>query len=277
MANDYFIYTVQGHETFSGLCATYGVTTTDVIRMNAQEYQGKTLGQFLASTLVSGNKTLPSGLEIKLPYRVTGGQEVEPPKYDTRLEALSKTGQKFSGAGSSAHSSLKSRAGNSMTTHWKDFDCYMYVLLDGTPQSTWYLPVFPNEFADANAASFSAISILGRSVDHQIYQGSSRTPSFTLTLHDELCPDHDYVHELVAQIESACYPGYSGGVVKVPEVCFVIGKQFKVRGILGSVGASWTAPIIDGKLVNCSLSISMTETTGPYSRSEIARMGGYRK
>lgn len=157
------------------------------------------------------------------------------------------------------------------------FNCYMCVYCGGVLQgSAYYLPVYPNEFSDSNSSRFSSVSIYGRSVDYQNYEGSDRSSSFTLQLHEELCSDYNYIHKLVSKFESACYPKYTNGVVYPPEVAISIGKHFYIRGVLESVGASWKAPIIDGKLVNCDLSISIKETSGPYSNSDIISKGGLR-
>lgn len=175
----------------------------------------------------------------------------------------------------SRYVSTKWSPSNAMSS--TDYDCFMYVLLDGGAVSkSWVLPVYPNEFADNNSASFSQVSTLGRSVDYQIYNGSSRDVSFTLNLHEDLCSDPNYIHNLVAYIESACYPGYSSGRVQTPEVVFNIGNQFKIRGILTNCGANWKAPIVDKRLVNCDLSIGVKETNGPYSMSQIRSRGGRR-
>lgn len=55
-----------------------------------------------------------------------------------------------------------------------------------------------------------------------------------------------------------------------------MGSQFKVRGILESCSATWKTPVIDGKMVNCDLSVSVKETSGPWSHDDIKSIGGFR-
>lgn len=190
------------------------------------------------------------------------------------------------------------------------FGCYFIRYEGGEVKEIRSLPVFPQEFSDTNSAEFNATSVLGRSVAYQTYNTSSRTVSFALTLHeevvkegvskyywskqvdinnpdtypsssdgtsfDESSPKYNKVREIVAQIQAACYPGYKEGAVVPPEVEFVIGNQFSIRGILTSCGATWKPPIINGNYVCCDLSIGITETTGPYSSSDVVRLKGKR-
>lgn len=211
-------------------------------------------------------------------------------KNDTTPKLTSNTSSRGSGSGSStggsasrststrsSSTSSSSSSGLSSSPQGpRKFNCYFYTLVGGSAQVVYYLPVYPNEFSDSNHAEFSSSTPLGRSVAYQNYNTSSRSCSFTLQLHEELCDDYSYIHRLVAMIQSACYPSYSTNIVKPPEICFVIGKQFKIRGILTDCSAQWKAPIIDDNLVNCDLSIGIQETTGPYSKSTIASKGGYR-
>ena len=173
--------------------------------------------------------------------------------------------------------------------------CYFLRYESGVLQGTYALPVYPQEFSDTNEIAYSPTEILGRSVAYQTYNHSSRSVSFSLQLHEEIIHrfalsdtntagsynatdgrDYTYVPSLVAAIQSACYPGYNEGIVNPPEVAFIVGKQFYIRGILTNCGTNWKPPIIDGHYTCCDLSISVTETTGPYSASDIIKLGGYR-
>lgn len=245
-------YTTDGTKTLSEIARSNSSSVQSILNYNSETTNREVLNQYSTSS-----QKLPKDITIKIPLGTSGGLSYEGTKYNT-------TSQQGSGSGGS------SLGGGG-------FNCFMYVLIDGSPQGAWNLPVYPNEFSDSNSASFSAQSLLGRSVDYQIYQGSGRDVSFTLQLHEELSSNYDYIHQLVAQFESACYPEYAGGIVKVPEIYINIGSHFSCRGILTSCSAAWKAPIIDGRLVNCDLSIGIKETTGPYSRSQVAQMGGKRQ
>lgn len=159
----------------------------------------------------------------------------------------------------------------------KNHNCSVTIYAGSSAVTTYDLPVYPNTISDSNQASFSPTTPLGRSVSYQSYTTSSRSVSFTLDLHEELCSDYTYVRRLVSAIESACYPEYSQSkYVMPPEIYFKLGESTSIRGILTSVSAQWDAPIIDNKLVKCTLSVSITETTGPYSQSMIKAYGGNR-
>lgn len=250
-------YISNGTKTLTNICKELGCNrdmvilacqTKTYIDQNGQEIS---LSDYLINLDLKGQK-IPEGVLIYIRETNSGGLETAMTKYNV------------------------SRSTRKMNSLGKDFNCYMYTLLNGVANSAWDIPVYPQEFSDSNSANFSSVSLLGRSVDYQIYQGSSRDVSFTLQLHEELCSDYNYIHRLVAQFESACYPGYSSGIVKVPEIFISIGNQFKIRGILTSCSANWKAPIINSQLVNCDLSISIKETTGPYTQSEVASKGGRR-
>lgn len=286
-------YLSNGLRTLSSICSLLDCSRTQVLQacktktIIDEDGEEVNLANYLILYDLKGQR-IPEGVEIYYKVTNSGGLENPIAKYDVeKLTQLSPSGfsethQNF--FESATRSTLAKRSGNhsgmvgftANTLTNKNFNCYMYTLLNGSANSVWSLPVYPQEFNDTNSANFSSVSLLGRSVDYQIYQGSSREVSFTLQLHEELSSDYGYIHRLVAQVESACYPGYSGGIVKVPEIYFSIGSQFKIRGILTGCSASWKAPIIDGKLVNCDLSVSVKETTGPYTMSDIASKGGSR-
>ena len=190
------------------------------------------------------------------------------------------------------------------------FNCkYWIITRRGSDRRGWtyltregILPTFPNEVSTSISARFTPQPIFGRSVDYQIYTGSQRTLSITMTLHAELFVDESaaitsydektdefynpnegrylavnrQLKILVADIESACYPHYDAeGEVIPPEFALQLGDQFYIKGILESVSANWSAPVIDNGLVNCELSLSITETNGPYSSDEIRKMQGF--
>lgn len=289
MAN-FYTYMSDGTMNLSAICTFLSCNKSDLVTLNSQEYSsGLTVGQFLQQLDLKGS-TLPKGLEFRVPVGLTGGVNTRYSSH-SQLSSLVTTidgkDTKYNVSKSYENlartNTLEDRRGTDLSglasnyTTGKDFNCYFSILADGSvtygPKS---LPVYPNEFSDSNSSNFSPQSLLGRSVDYQVYQGSSRNVSFTLSMHEELCRNYDEIHSIVAAIESACYPQYSTNIVKVPEIMFNIGSQFKVRGILTGCSASWKAPIIDGKLVNCDLAINITETTGPYSQSQVRSSGGRR-
>lgn len=292
MAN-FYTYFSDGTMTLTMICSITGCNKQDLyVLNNTSKYNNElTMRQYLQSLDLKGSK-VPAGVSFKVPVGLTGGVNTKyslsknpttltttdnntDTKYNVHklLSGRANSPQKFSGSGTN---SLGGRASNYALT--QNFNSYFYTLLDGSRVgATRYLPIYPNEIADTTSSNFNAVSLLGRSVDYQIYQGSSRSVSFTLNLHEELCSDYDEIRSLVAEIESACFPGYSGGAVQAPEIVFKISNHLSIRGILTSCTANWKAPIIDGRLVNCDLSVSVTETTGPYSMQSVRSSGGQRR
>lgn len=205
---------------------------------------------------------LPDNSWVYIPSGTNGGLDYSPSTYYNNQTYI---GSKY----------------HSVGTNIENSQCYFIRYSDSEKlkeDAVWALPVYPIEFNDTNSASFNSTSVLGRSVSYQTYNNSSRSVSFNLTLHEELVRyNYEYVHDLVAAIESANYPEYGeNGIVKPPEVGFIIGDQFKIKGILTQCSASWQAPIIDGKLVMCTLSLGVTETTGPYSMNDVFQYKGNR-
>lgn len=269
MRYSYYHTSSLQYNTLSELCSAYHTSVDNVLRVNTQDSsvivegtnEYKTVSQILQECQVKG-LPLPNNITIRLPYYNSGAKDISDTFYNI----------------SSGYNQLKYRTyqeGGQVPSI--NIECYMYILLDGSRiGSSWSLPVIPQEFSDTNKAEFSPTSILGRSVDYQTYQSSTRSVSFNLTLHEELCSNYNYIHELVSVIESANYPGYSEGVVKPPEICFIIGSQFRIRGILDNCSVTWKTPIIDGRYSLCELNLGITETTGPWSQYEVQTKGGRR-
>lgn len=243
----------------------------------------------------TNNLNIVTGLVFSIPYKNNGGVR------ETGTYLLSNTGIPKMLTNRENLNTVKALTG----IHWKDKLSGANVGLQGTLATTHssyfqriepgekhtlaYLPVIPQEFSDSNSATWSSVSMMGRSVDYQIYSGSSRTVSFTLQLHQELYNDTvgtttDNIYNLVQLIESCNYPFYSSNNwAGPPQVVFKIGEQFYIKGILESCTTNWKAPFDDkGRYMCCDLSVSVKETTGPYSALDIgqnagAGLGGYRK
>lgn len=153
---------------------------------------------------------------------------------------------------------------------------WFWRIVNNKFQNQTFLPVIPQEVSDQNSAEFSRETMMGRSVSYQLYESSSREVSFTLQLRADLVSEAtrgsgtDHIYRVVSLIESCCYPNYeNNNNPKPPEVAFQIADQFFIRGVLTSCSATWSTPIINGKYVNCNLSLGVVETTGPYGTLDI--------
>lgn len=295
------LITCDGVSSLSKICQIHQVNLLDIVNANTGEESPDTSYRSMREYLVSKVfKPIERGVVLKIPCQSSGGVSSEqddkyyaflaqydqivntrtpdrrvPPNSPDYLSLVTKAAS----TSTLKHPGISRSAYTPISSNWKSLGCSVTILAGGSPQGVYILPVFPQEFSDNNSVVFNSETLFGRSVDYQTYVNSGRDVSFILTLHEELCPNnYGYVREVVAKIQSACYPAYSsGGLVDPPEVKFVIGNQFKIRGVLKGVSASWKGPIIDKRLVNCDLGISIQETTGPYSMADVAKMKGYRE
>lgn len=242
------------------------------------------IGRFAARDIFTdkkGNIYLPHNVEIEVPVKQSGDIETVNSNVNTvdttsAASRLLSSQRVFTWKSSGIRQARTSR----VPTVISKYVSTSYFILFGRNNdaiAAMYLPVFPQEFTDSNTANFSPTTILGRSVQYQTYNHSSRTFNFSLKLHEELCDDYNYIHRLAAVLQSACYPNYAqNGSVDPVEILLVIGAQVKIRGILNSTNENWSSPIIDDKLVSCTIGLSITETTGPYSQSSVAYAGSIR-
>lgn len=241
------------------------------------------IGRFTARDIFTGEKGniyLPHNVEIEVPVKQSG--DIETVSDVNAVDTTSAASRLLSSQRVFTWKSSGIRQARTMRvpTVISKYVSTSYFILFGRNNdaiAAMYLPVFPQEFNDTNTAHFSPTNILGRSVQYQTYNSSSRTLSFSLKLHEELCDDYNYIHRLAAVLQSACYPNYAqNGSVDPVEILLVIGAQVKIRGILNSTNESWSSPIIDDKLVSCTIALNITETTGPYSQSSVAYAGSIR-
>lgn len=163
--------------------------------------------------------------------------------------------------------------------NWVDFrpgragkDCYIIVGGVGI-----VFPCYPDSVTDSNQASYSSVSILGRSEPFQYYTGSGpRTVSTAFQFHTDMCGDVNYVYKIPDIVESACYPNYGGGIAATKCHLHIAGN-ISITGIISNVSTQYSGPIIDNKYAVIDLSFSVTEVTGqPPSRGQIASCGGRR-
>ena len=267
------------------------IATTYILYVGAKELPSEngatseyiTIGDYLKNLKPSDK--IRGGLEIIIPIKSSGNTEVidskkeKPGIPELPINPLG-SGDGDSG-GTTGGSTVVAVGMPVLTANEVDYagpkECFFSIYERGQlVAGPRYLPIFPNEISDRNSSSYNPTSILGRSVAYQTYNGSSRSVNLTLELHEELCDDYTYVPNLVKLIESVAYPGYETGQVNPCEMELVLGNFLRIRGIVSGVSTTWKAPIIDGRLVHCIVGFDITETTGPYSRAEVARMGAMR-
>ena len=156
-----------------------------------------------------------------------------------------------------------------------------------------YFPCYPDSVSDSNQASYTPISILGRSEPFQYYTGSGpRTVSVKFALHSDMWDDIDYIYKLVAFIEACCYPRY-GSAIAATKVIFHAAQNVHICGIMTGVNTEYSGPVLDmepgpdgtyngsdmrvPKYAQVDISFNITEVTGnPPSFNDIVKQGGNR-
>lgn len=292
-----------GSQTLLQLCKSHGLNIEEVYLSNDYNYlkESYSISESVLTVLepynysvksylkdtVKFNIPVVSGLEIFIPYK-TNGDLIKDLNLGNNLSLYDYSYEKsgpnnlYTNKSFASKLSVKGLSTGSYVPPKYFTSIFYRVDRRGSGQlDPVQLPVIPQEFSESNQAKFNPVSMMGRSVDYQIYEGSSRSVSFTLQLHEELfTPGKGYnnIHNIVGLIQSCCYPFYGNSnndYARPPEVVFIIGKQFYIRGILTSCSATWVPPLVNDRYVNCNLSIGVQETKGPYSADEVAKMKGY--
>ena len=270
-------------QTPGEISRTYNIKLSELIEANKTNYDSE--GHPISDMIKEYNLTnteFPEGTKLNLPETTAGGlsEDSVQSKYYEVIQQISddELGSEHA-TGRFSQNYLKSNLLGYAAKGNMDGAGSFTILANGQGTNLSFpLPVYPQKFTDSNHITYSDISVLGRSVAYRVYNYSGRSCSFDLELHEDLFKSPGYLRQIVRIMQSACYPQYSSaGAVAAPEVIITVGKQFKVRGVLSSdISVTWQAPIVEDNYTNCSLSISIDETTGPYSMSEISQMGGNR-
>lgn len=154
------------------------------------------------------------------------------------------------------------------------------------------IPVDPLAVTDSMSASWASSTPLSRSAPIYSYQNSGpRSVQFQFQLHRDLVkqfnPDwgEDPVDELITNLEACVLPTYqeTGKIVNPPIVSIKLRDEIYIKGIVNSVGKSFSLPIIyyasatnpGYKYAVVDLNLNVQEIT-PQDASIISRTGGYR-
>ena len=150
--------------------------------------------------------------------------------------------------------------------------CIMNVNCGGKFNKTLYLPVYPEDVTNSISTAYADASILGRPGTISAYNSTSDiTTSFTLHMHREQqtfltsgnsAKDLDgknIVDKIVSLIESAQYPYLDENGSYTPIVVYKFGDTL-IFGKQTSVQTKWSGPKIEGKYMEVTLNISVTNT-----------------
>ena len=264
------VYNFKHYERLSDIASQFSTTIDEIMRVN------NVLPPFPVFVSQLPNRITSSGMLI-VPVNTNGNQTFES-YYHTAEESL---GIEFINAEKMKEfevSNLYNYA-NLDYFNWVDMrpgrsgkDCY--IIVGGTGIA---FPCYPDSVSDSNQASYSSVSILGRSEPFQYYTGSGpRTVSTAFQFHTDMCGNVNYVYRIADIIESACYPRY-GSAIAATRCHLHIAGNISITGIISSVNTQYSGPIIDNKYAVIDLSFSVTEVTGnPPSQPQIAASGGRR-
>ena len=150
--------------------------------------------------------------------------------------------------------------GNSATS------CYVKVEFgNGVRVEQMFLPVYPLEVTNSITTNYASSSIIGRTGQISAYNSTNDiTTSFSLHLHRELRVygeggGDDKIDDIISLIESAQYPLYNenSNSSYAPIVTYKFGDTL-ICGKQTSNNTRWSGPKIDGKYMEATLNISVT-------------------
>lgn len=152
------------------------------------------------------------------------------------------------------------------------------------------LPEYADDINDTSIANFPSSTPISRSAPIYSYANSGpRTVTAKFTFHREMMKQinygnsslitDDYVDELIKQIQACVLPAYSmsAKMVNPPIVAFRMGEDIFIKGIInGSLGLTYTAPILEnGKYALVSFTLNISEID-PYDAQTVMKTGSYR-
>ncbi len=148
--------------------------------------------------------------------------------------------------------------GNSVTS------CYVEVSFgDNEKTERMFLPVYPLDVTNSLSTNYATSSIIGRTGQISAYNSTNDiTTSFSIHLHRELRvygEGDNKIDDIVSLIEAAQYPLYNpnSGHSYAPIVTYKFGDTV-ISGKQTSENTKWSGPKIDGKYMEVTLNISVT-------------------
>lgn len=262
-------YKFENNEKLTDVASAYNITVEELMRINNIQPPFPTYVRQLPETVIKDDT-------IQVPLNANGGQSFETywsnVDKNLGLNFLDVDVMQEFEVANVYHYDVRSTYREDIRPGRSRKDCY--IIVGGT---TAFFPCYPTSLSDSNQASYSSVSILGRSEPFQYYTGSGpRTVSVSFQFHSDMCEDVNYVYRITHLIESACYPDYESNIAAT-KCRLNIGHNTAITGIISNVNTSYSGPIIDDKFAVIDISFSVTEVTGnPPSRGLIVQIGGMR-
>ena len=141
------------------------------------------------------------------------------------------------------------------------------------------IPCFPENVNDSTSATWSQEMTTYQHYEPQNTYNKSgpRIVSCAFKIHRAMWDgnqDSGKSEELVAYMQSACYPNYDTQASEPPRVTLIIGKSVRIVGILTSMETVYSGPIGPDNKYDCvDISISITEESDNVLSTEAVRSG----
>lgn len=141
------------------------------------------------------------------------------------------------------------------------------------------IPCFPESVSDNTSATWSQEMTTYQHYEPQNTYNKSgpRIVSCTFKIHRAMWDgnqDSGKSEELVAYMQSACYPNYETQASEPPRVTLIVGKSVRIVGILTSMETTYSGPIGPDNKYDCvDIGISITEESDNVLSTEAVRSG----
>ena len=146
-------------------------------------------------------------------------------------------------------------------------------------QAPLEIPCFPESVNDSTSATWSQEMTTYQHYEPQNTYNKSgpRVVTCTFKIHRAMWDgnqDSGKSEELVAYMQSACYPNYDTQASEPPRVTLIIGKSIRIVGILTNMETTYSGPIGPDNKYDCvDINISITEESDNVLSTEAVRSG----
>lgn len=141
------------------------------------------------------------------------------------------------------------------------------------------IPCFPESVHDSTSATWSQEMTTYQHYEPQNTYNKSgpRVVTCTFKIHRAMWDgnqDSGKAEQLVAYMQSACYPNYDTQASEPPRVTLIVGKSIRICGILTSMETDYGGPIGPDNKYDCiDISISITEESDNVLSTAAVRSG----
>ena len=141
------------------------------------------------------------------------------------------------------------------------------------------IPCFPESVSDNTSATWSQEMTTWQHYEPQNTYNKSgpRVVNCTFKIHRAMWDgnqDSGKCEQLIAYLQSACYPNYDTQASEPPRITLMIGKSIRIVGILTSMDTTYSGPIGPDNKYDCvDITISITEESDNVLSTDAVRSG----